>query len=307
MTTPFEPSRFNFNKANPAEIVASFVSTRDFAARAAAVEAAANAAMAHTLHPTAAALPTTDPVAEGSTDSHPVLANVSPIMIGHCVVPLWATAGAPQVLTSAALSAAIEAAMSARARVGFNSLGAFASVNHLHVHIMYVSELPRQRFPIEAAPLAHCIRRAGPTATEPAGIVRGGDAVEIGLLDWPVPTFSFESADPVVAAGAAAALVALLNADEQPHSVLVVPAGADAPGDGVSFEGAPQRLHRVLVAPRQPQERFDPRLSGFNAAVCEVSSTLQLTQSPCYLARNAESFGHPWIRICCLCGESAFV
>merc|ERR1712032_1460594 len=116
----FDPTRFNFNKADPLERI---------------------------LHVALCG------------DRHPVLVNVSPLMVGHTVIPLWAENCLPQsAFGKQGIQCMFElAAKSSRAdfRVGYNSLGAYASVNHLHVHGMYAAALDGRAttdsFPIEAA------------------------------------------------------------------------------------------------------------------------------------------------------------
>jgi len=209
------------------------------------------------------------------------------------------------------------AAPEVSARLGFNSLGAFASVNHLHLHIMYADHLggednkhgggggiiddERQQqqqhekqvgFPVEHAPVARHLSDS-----------RG---VAVDLLAWPVPCFSFSSsaaagtsssngsgdgdrngqgdsesyrADAAVAA-AAGALVEQLASEQIPYNVLFVPGSRPREGpDGRSSL-------RVIVFPRQPQECFDPRLEGFNAAVCEVSGLLVAFSPEAYANLN---------------------
>lgn len=202
------------------------------------------------------------------------------------------------------------AASEVSARLGFNSLGAFASVNHLHLHIMYADHLggedkysggggdtltsdSRQQqqqehlgFPVEHAPVARHLRNS-----------RG---VAVDLLAWPVPCFSFSSsaaaattssngsgdgnsgADAAVAA-AAGALVEQLATEQVPYNVVFVPGSRPREGpDGRSSL-------RVIVFPRQPQECFDPYVEGFNAAVCEVSGLLVAFSPEAYANLNQDS------------------
>ncbi|XP_066491397.1 GDP-D-glucose phosphorylase 1 [Tiliqua scincoides] len=70
-----------------------------------------------------------------------VVINVSPLEFGHVLLVPEPALALPQVLTPEALGAGLEAVLlSAHPgfRVGFNSLGAFASVNHLHLHGFYL-------------------------------------------------------------------------------------------------------------------------------------------------------------------------
>ncbi|CAL8260406.1 unnamed protein product [Merluccius merluccius] len=74
-----------------------------------------------------------------------VVVNVSPLEFGHCLLVPEPSRCLPQVLTPLAVRTGMEAVLLSADpgfRVGFNSLGAFASVNHLHLHGYYLrSEL----------------------------------------------------------------------------------------------------------------------------------------------------------------------
>ncbi|KAM7002748.1 GDP-D-glucose phosphorylase 1 [Tautogolabrus adspersus] len=70
-----------------------------------------------------------------------VLVNVSPLEFGHCLFVPDPSQCFPQVLTTFAIQVGIESVLLSSDpgfRVGFNSLGAFASVNHLHLHGYYM-------------------------------------------------------------------------------------------------------------------------------------------------------------------------
>lgn len=75
-----------------------------------------------------------------------VIINASPLEFGHCLLVPEPTRCHPQILTPLALQIGIESVfLSADPgyRVGFNSLGAFASVNHLHLHGYYLNHALR--------------------------------------------------------------------------------------------------------------------------------------------------------------------
>ncbi|KAK5867628.1 hypothetical protein PBY51_012099 [Eleginops maclovinus] len=110
----FNAKQFNFNKINPEEII--FEMTNDH---------------------------------EGGKDKGQlheccrvfVLVNVSPLEFGHCLFVPDPSCCLPQVLTSFSIQVGIESVLLSSDpgfRVGFNSLGAFASVNHLHLHGYYL-------------------------------------------------------------------------------------------------------------------------------------------------------------------------
>ena len=244
LDTPFDPAKFNFNKANKAEIVAHHAASHDFVRNVWSYAVALGVDV-----------PSSDGPAWGASPSpQPILANASPLMNGHCVAPLYADLECPQVLDAFGLAAAASLCVG-RIRVGFNSLGAFASVNHLHVHLMFADDLDDGVFPIERAAVA-------------SEVVRGKE-VSVDLLEWPVPSFAFSvgggggGADDLAVAvvGAAAVFIDILKREQIPHNVLLCP---DASGASL----------RVIVSPRLPQENFDVSKAGFNSAVCEVSGLL---------------------------------
>lgn len=82
-----------------------------------------------------------------------VLVNVSPLEFGHCLFVPDPSHCFPQVLTRFAIQAGIESVLLSSDpgfRVGFNSLGAFASVNHLHLHGYYLNhELKIESMPVK--------------------------------------------------------------------------------------------------------------------------------------------------------------
>ncbi|KAM4734059.1 GDP-D-glucose phosphorylase 1 [Anableps anableps] len=82
-----------------------------------------------------------------------VLINVSPLEFGHCLFVPDPSLCLPQILTRTAVRVGIESVLLSADpgfRVGFNSLGAFASVNHLHLHGYYLDhELKIESSPVK--------------------------------------------------------------------------------------------------------------------------------------------------------------
>ncbi|EWS71121.1 GDP-L-galactose phosphorylase, putative (macronuclear) [Tetrahymena thermophila SB210] len=88
--------------------------------------------------------------------NHPIIANVSPIAKNHSLITVYPEECLPQVIGQDILSLVLttfKLSNSPHMRLGFNSLGAFSSVNHLHFQILYADELfPQEKiFPIEKA------------------------------------------------------------------------------------------------------------------------------------------------------------
>ncbi|XP_077566583.1 GDP-D-glucose phosphorylase 1 [Stigmatopora nigra] len=118
----FNAEQFNFNKINPDEILFEMIK---------------------------------DSGEEQKIDYQPckivVLVNVSPLEFGHCLFVPDPSLCFPQVLTKFSIQVGIESVLLSSDpafRVGFNSLGAFASVNHLHLHGYYL----KHKLNIESLP-----------------------------------------------------------------------------------------------------------------------------------------------------------
>ncbi|KAJ3595801.1 hypothetical protein NHX12_002215 [Muraenolepis orangiensis] len=135
---PYDGDQFNFNRVldSPGEVL--FEMTK------------------HTTLPPPPPL-TTPPPGERGGGVEPrrvtVLVNVSPLEFGHCLFVPEPSRCLPQVLTPLALRTGIESVLLSSDpdfRVGFNSLGAFASVNHLHLHGYYLHhQLLLETVPVE--------------------------------------------------------------------------------------------------------------------------------------------------------------
>lgn len=115
---------------------------------------------------------------------HSVVVNISPMFYCHCLLLLHVREGLPQVLSPDMLLLGLRFARMSRRRdfrVGFNSLGAFASVNHLHLQGLYLKDwFTKTAFPIEnARRMWLCDARATPdedevdAATAKVCVVRG--------------------------------------------------------------------------------------------------------------------------------------
>lgn len=83
---------------------------------------------------------TTHPNANGLTT---FLVNNSPLTKYHSLICPRLTENLPQIITKESIELAIDiiTGLNNRSyRIGYNSLGAFASVNHLHMHLICVEE-----------------------------------------------------------------------------------------------------------------------------------------------------------------------
>lgn len=109
----FNAEQFNFNKVNPEEIL--FEMTKESGG---------------------------NEKGQDQPGKMVVLVNVSPLGFGHCLFVPDPSLCFPQVLTEFAIQTGIESVLLSSDpgfRMGFNSLGALASVNHLHLHGYYLN------------------------------------------------------------------------------------------------------------------------------------------------------------------------
>uniref|UniRef100_A0A8U8BY92 GDPGP1-like N-terminal domain-containing protein n=1 Tax=Geospiza parvula TaxID=87175 RepID=A0A8U8BY92_GEOPR len=218
---PFDPAAFNFTRLRPAELL--------FRLRRA-----------------------------GGPEPLLVAINASPLERGHVLLLPEPARRLPQALTAPALRGALEAALlSAHPgfRVSFNGLGGGASVNHLHLHGLYLDRpLPLEEAPAEPLGPRLALLRAGPA---PAFLffAAGPAALE------PVSRAVCRAAEHLGAAGLACNVLATRGDP---------PAG---PGGG--------RGLRVLLWARRPL--FGPKAGEpFAVALCELAGLLPLPAEPLY-------------------------
>lgn len=187
-----------------------------------------------------------------------VLANVSPLSVGHVLLVPQPERLEPQLLTREAVSFALGALMQARrpdCRLVFNSMAGFASVNHLHFHMMWLEHVGLERFPVESAE-----RRI-----ISLGQAEGEVTMEVIEQDhWYVRCFVLSicsKEDPEVLARSIFGLISELQARNVPHNLLIAPASAQ------------EAVLRCFIFARKgdSQLRGD---AGFNAAVCELSGLI---------------------------------
>ncbi|XP_060116335.1 GDP-D-glucose phosphorylase 1 [Heteronotia binoei] len=194
-------------------------------------------------------------VAAASSSRVLVAINVSPLEFGHVLLLPEPSLGLPQVLSAEALRAGLEALLLSGQpgfRVGFNSLGAFASVNHLHLHAYY---LPWQ-LPVEEAPARPLRPEAGLYVLE-----RGVPAP--GLL-----FYSPAGRPPGPLARRVCRLTDHLARGDVAHNLFAT--------RGAAPEGGPPGARpglRVLLWPRQASFGAKQE-AAFNVALCELAGHL---------------------------------
>ncbi|PKU32671.1 gdp-d-glucose phosphorylase 1 [Limosa lapponica baueri] len=222
---PFDPAAFNFTRLRPAELLLRLRRARR-----------------------------PDPLL--------VAINASPLERGHVLLLPEPARGLPQALTAPVLLGGLEAALlSAHPgfRLGFNGLGACASVNHLHLHGFYL----RRPLLVESAP------------ARPLGPPHGPSL----LTAVPAPAFLFYAAGPAgleaVARDACRAAERLVDTGLA-YNLLIT--RGDPPG-GPAPDG--RRGLRVLLWARRPS--FGAKASAaFNVALCELAGYLPLPAAPLF-------------------------
>lgn len=283
---PFDPARFHFNKAAMGEVLFAFQAD----ATASATSATATAAP-RLLLPSApmakSALLASNPV---SGSPNLVLINVSPIDHCHVLLVPRVLDCLPQALTpdtallALQFAAELGGSSSSRSgsgafRVGYNSLGAFATINHLHFHAYHLpAALPCERAPTcplpgaLARPLAASQQPRKRGAEEVAGAGSAGSVRVSRLVGYPVRSFVVE-AEAGAALEAVAAVVAraadAMQAANQPFNII-------ASDGGRRVFLFPQCYAERQAAGEVPEELLD---TGVNPASFEIAGHLVLKRA----------------------------
>ncbi|NXJ85046.1 GDPP1 phosphorylase, partial [Trogon melanurus] len=189
--------------------------------------------------------------------------NASPLERGHVLLMPEPGRRLPQALTAPVLRAGLEAVLlSAHPgfRVGFNGLGAGASVNHLHLHGLYLD----RPLPVETAPARPlCPPR------------------RLGLLlhHVPAPAFLFYAAGPDELEGVARDVCRAAERLTDTGLAYNVLATRGDPPEGPGA-GAGRGL-RVLLWARRPS--FGAKATAaFTVALCELAGHLPLPAAPVF-------------------------
>ncbi|XP_020195225.1 GDP-L-galactose phosphorylase 1 isoform X3 [Aegilops tauschii subsp. strangulata] len=152
---PFHSEKFNFTKVKPEEVIFRFQETESDSAQ-----------YFDGAPPTVSASPSS------------ILINVSPIGYCHVLLIPRVQECLPQRVDRESFLLAMYVAREARNpffRVGYNSLGAFATINHLHFQAYYL----KVQYPVEKAP------------TEKLTVIGNGVSIS-QLVQYPVSGFVFE-------------------------------------------------------------------------------------------------------------------
>ncbi|CAD7700895.1 unnamed protein product [Ostreobium quekettii] len=155
---------------------------------------------------------------DSATGANPglVLINISPIEYGHVLLVPRVMDRLPQLITEDSMLLALQFAAAAENpyfRVGYNSLGAYATINHLHFQAYFLLA----PYPVERAPTM---------PLEPANSKHPGVKVA-QLSEYPVKGFVFEmSSDLQEMAGVLARACTYMQRANIPHNLLICDSGA---------------------------------------------------------------------------------
>jgi hypothetical protein len=191
---------------------------------------------------------------------HPWFINANPLLPGHGLLTPFAHECRPQIMNSSCLEVGVRAAaLSTRddLRIGFNSLGAWASVNHFHLHTFYVRDVfGAGKMPIETD-IGSVVHAAALPVGSHSLLVQVND-----LGSWPLQGFSVTTnfpptLEPAAVGAAIRAFVGVIGGFcmrlvklDIPHNLLICEHGT-----------------RVIVIPRQAQR-------GGGAEVLELAVAL---------------------------------
>ncbi|XP_050406341.1 GDP-D-glucose phosphorylase 1 isoform X2 [Patella vulgata] len=238
LNQPFNPDTFNFTKIKETEILLTINNTDD-------EKSSNNKEIKNCLTPV--------------QDRNLIIVNISPLEYGHVLVVPQVDSCLPQILTRKALQVALETVLlSARRsfRLGFNSLCAYASVNHQHFHAYYLEH----ELVVEYGPVQHI-----------TGVLYQSDVM-------PVPGFVFQTHENSVSTLTRVIhkITQYFQKNEIAHSVLLT-RGAVFNEDKTSDN----RTVRIYVWPRQ-KFKGSKSLVELHVAVIELGGHLPIKDENSY-------------------------
>ncbi|KAL5008849.1 hypothetical protein ScPMuIL_014430 [Solemya velum] len=241
---PFQAEKFNFTKIKPEEILFELVKETNSNGEQQTNGCYDNTAVEH-------------------QKKDLIIINVSPMEYGHILIVPDVYSLAPQVLTVKSLELALETILLSSHRgfhVGFNSLCAFASVNHLHLHAYY---LEHELF-VETCPVQHLC----------------GDLYE--LDEMPVKGFAFQLHGSTVQklARTLHKVTSCLHDQEIAHNLHL--------SRGTVFGTDKTETIRIFLWPRK-KVIGENDLAAFNAAFVELAGHLPIKVADLFDGLTEES------------------
>eukprot|EP00892_Ulva_mutabilis_P008241 jgi/Ulvmu1/578/UM001_0586.1 len=240
---PFDGGKFNFQKASMKEVLFQFTT----------------GAVSHT-HYHSQACCTSSP--------NLVLINVSPIEYGHVLLVPRVNDCIPQIVDQTSMLFALQCAMEIHSpffRLGYNSLGAFGTINHLHFQGYFLE----QPYPVEIAPIATV-----------AGLPDKLRGVHVDRLKaYPVHGWVFSGADNVDSMASVVGAVCMqLQVLDVPHNLLICDMGSRV----ILW---PQCFAAKQAQDQVPQDVLD---TGVNPAAFEIAGHMVLKRREDYEAMTQE-------------------
>ncbi|XP_047974986.1 GDP-L-galactose phosphorylase 2-like [Salvia hispanica] len=240
---PFDESKFNFTKVGQEEVLFQFGASED-----------------NDVH--------FNPYAPIDVDNSPsvVAINVSPIEYGHVLLIPRIFECLPQRIDRESFLLALHMAEEAGNpyfRVGYNSLGAFATINHLHFQAYYLAT----PFPIERAP------------SKKITITSGGVKISY-ILNYPVRGLVFEGGDSLKDLSDVVSDACIcLQENNIPYNVLITDSGKRV------------FLFPQCYAEKQALGEVSPELldTQVNPAVWEISGHMVLKRKEDYEGATEEN------------------
>uniref|UniRef100_A0A6S8LU39 GDP-D-glucose phosphorylase 1 n=1 Tax=Dunaliella tertiolecta TaxID=3047 RepID=A0A6S8LU39_DUNTE len=256
---PFTEAKFNFKKAYLKEVLFQFEPRSASGAHINDNSATANK------DDEASYEPLLLDSAAASSSPNLVLINVSPIEYGHVLLVPRVLDSLPQAMTAATFMQALHFAREADNpyfRVGYNSLGAYATINHLHFQAYYLAA----PFPCERAPTALLPKQQSSRLSPNLAVSR--------LTSYPVRGFAIEVLSSAVGALEEAAelvgyMVSTMQRADIPHNVLIT-------DSGMRIFIWPQRYAEAQALGQVPAEQLD---TGVNPAVFEIAGHMVLKRA----------------------------
>ena len=274
---PFDPTKFNFNKAGINEVLFTFGAATGIAtSKYNEIDATIDG-------------PSADLAADSPMfDPNLVLINVSPIEYGHVLLVPSVLSCLEQKLTLPTFRLALEMIREADNpffRIGFNSLGAFATINHLHFQAYYLStDFACERATLSAVtdvtfvPPSPEMNAACPMESACGGAFEESDFSSVHictLADYPVRGMCFyitSIADIAKLAAVVSSCCERMHDANIPHNVFVCDRGLRA----FVF---PQCFAARQAAGEVPESVL---ATGVNPAVFEISGHLVLKRKEDY-------------------------
>ena len=282
----FDGSKFNFTKADKSEILFAFRDARAEAEDAADFDANANANA--NARVSCSTFDARRVVTDDGVSPTVVLINVSPIEYGHVLLCPRVLEGLPQRVSPETLLPPLLMAAESRNpyfRVGYNSLGAYATINHLHFQAYYLStDFACERATLSAVtdvtfvPPSPEMNAACPMESACGGAFEESDFSSVHictLADYPVRGMCFyitSIADIAKLAAVVSSCCERMHDANIPHNVFVCDRGLRA----FVF---PQCFAARQAAGEVPESVL---ATGVNPAVFEISGHLVLKRKEDY-------------------------